>query len=242
MGKNSGIEWTDHTWNPWYGCQKVSPGCKHCYAERDMQRHGRDFNTVTRASTVFDAPLRWQDRAFVFTCSWSDFFIEKADEWRDEAWEIIRKTPHLTYQILTKRPDNIHSRLPEDWGEGYPNVWLGTSIESHAQRFRADELLRYKAAKHFLSMEPLLGPVDIQAYLIHDNGSPGDRIDWVIAGGESGSGFRNCKADWIRKIQLSCQLEGVPFFFKQWGGTSRIDGVWGGNELDGKTYEEMPSV
>src|SRR2546425_12201725 len=114
MGENTNISWTNHTWNPWQGCRKVSPGCKHCYAERLVEdRMGRDFKEIRRSSlTTFNTPLRWKEKAFVFTCSISDFFIEEADAWRDEAWEIIRQTPYLTYQILTKRPERIEEHLP----------------------------------------------------------------------------------------------------------------------------------
>lgn len=116
MGKNSGIEWTDHTWNPWQGCLKVSPGCKQCYMYRDKKRYGQDPMVVVRSKPgTFRKPLQWKQPAKVFTCSWSDFFIEQADNWIDDAWNIIRQTPHLTYQILTKRPENIKDRLPEDW-------------------------------------------------------------------------------------------------------------------------------
>ena len=113
MAENSKIQWTDHTWNPWQGCRKVSPGCLNCYMYRDKKRYGQDPATVVRSKPpTFNKPLKWHDPAKVFVCSWSDFFIEDADEWRDDAWEIMRRTPHLTYQILTKRPRNIKDRLP----------------------------------------------------------------------------------------------------------------------------------
>src|SRR3990167_4811557 len=124
MGRDSKISWTDSTWNPWIGCHKVSPGCAHCYAETLVEnRMGRKFSEIRRASpATFNAPLKWHrpmntfspsSPQYVFTCSISDFFIEEADAWRDEAWEIIRRTPHLTYQILTKRPERIAGDLPE---------------------------------------------------------------------------------------------------------------------------------
>src|SRR5215472_9745754 len=128
MGGATGIEWTDATWNPWMGCRKVSPACAHCYMFSDQRRYGHDPGVIRRSKTTFDAPLRWPtEEKLVFTCSWSDWFIEDADEWRPEAWEVIRQTPHLTYQILTKRPELIADRLPADWGRGWPNVWLGVS-------------------------------------------------------------------------------------------------------------------
>lgn len=162
MGENSTIQWTDKTWNPWHGCTKVSDGCKFCYMYRDKERYGQDPKTVLRSKTTFNAPLKWTDPAMVFTCSWSDWFITDADEWRPEAWDIIRKTPHLTYQILTKRPENIKERLPADWGKGYPNVWLGVSVENQkAAEDRIFELLSIRAAVRFLSVEPLLGPIKL---------------------------------------------------------------------------------
>src|SRR5437016_4306599 len=136
MGETTAISWTEHSWNPWRGCERVSPGCAHCYIFAAQQRYGQDPSGVTRTKTWGD-PLKWQrdtERARrterVFTCSWSDFFIEAADRWRPEAWSLIRRTPNLTYQILTKRPENVAVRLPEDWGQGYANVWLGVSVEN----------------------------------------------------------------------------------------------------------------
>ncbi|MGH2369611.1 MAG: DUF5131 family protein, partial [Chloroflexota bacterium] len=128
MGSTSSIEWTDATWNPWQGCTKVSPGCAHCYMYRDKARYGQDPTTVRRStSATFYRPLAWRAPQRVFTCSWSDFFHEDADAWRSEAWDVIRRTPHLTYQVLTKRPDRLPDCLPADWP--LPNVWLGTSVE-----------------------------------------------------------------------------------------------------------------
>ena len=116
MARNSGIDWTDHTWNPWQGCRKVSPGCANCYMYRDKRHFGQDPTTVVRSKpATFNAPLKWKDQARVFVCSWSDFFIEDADPWRGEVWQIMRQTPHLTYMLLTKRLENISARLPDDW-------------------------------------------------------------------------------------------------------------------------------
>jgi protein gp37 len=129
MGETTGIAWADRTWNPWHGCLKVSPGCKLCYMYREKKQYGQNPMLVQRSKTKFNEPLKWNSGR-VFTCSWSDFFIEEADAWRPEAWEIIRKTPQLTYQILTKRPERIAAHLPADWGDGYSNVWLGVSVES----------------------------------------------------------------------------------------------------------------
>lgn len=205
MGDITGIGWTQKTWNPWYGCTKISPGCKFCYMYRDMERYGRDPFTVTRSKTTFNAPLKWQDSALVFTCSWSDFFIESADAWRPEAWDIIRKTPHLTYQILTKRPELIADRLPSNWGDGYSNVQLGVSVESPNYFGRIAHLQRVSARLRFLSIEPLLAPV--APVPLHS-------IGWVIVGGESGSD-RTCNVEWITEVVDQCREARVPVFVKQ---------------------------
>lgn len=167
MGATTGIEWTDRTWNPWVGCRKVSDGCRNCYMFREMTRFGRLPTVVQRSKPgTFQAPLAWAKKgpAMVFTCSWSDFFIEQADEWRAEAWEIIRQTPNLTYQILTKRLENVLERLPADWGHGWPNVWLGASVENQTTaKLRISQLMQIPARVRFLSVEPLIGFVDLIA-------------------------------------------------------------------------------
>jgi len=229
MGRNSGIEWTDHTWNPWRGCIKVSAGCANCYMYREQRRWGKDpRQIVLAADRTFQAPLRWKEPARVFTCSWSDFFLEEADEWRPKAWEIIRQTPHLTYQILTKRPYAIRERLPADWGMGYENVWLGVSVELQNQTFRLDYLAGVPARVKFLSAEPLLGPLnlgrwlgEIESFIDYDGataiGGGFSSIDWVIVGGESGPGARPMSPNWAQEIRRQCSWAGVPYFFKQWG-------------------------
>lgn len=236
MGLNTSIEWTDSTWNPHYGCLKVSPGCKQCYMYRDMERYGRNPKVVTRAKpATFNAPLKWTEPQRVFTCSWSDFFIEQADDWRDEAWDIIRRTPHLTYQILTKRPEDIKDRLPDDWGDwGYPNVWLGVSIESPKYLWRLEALEDIRSIVRFISYEPALEYVDFSAY------SP--IVDWIISGGESGYQPRPANLDWFRQTRDDCQKYSVKFFHKQHGGSRKIDGVWGGRILDGRTWDEFPQT
>ena len=134
MGERTGIEWTDATWNPWRGCAKVSPGCAHCYMFREQIRYGRDPETVVRSKTTFGDPLKWAEPRVVFTCSWSDWFHEAADPWRDEAWDVIRRTPQHTYLVLTKRPERMEARIPWGaFGDPWPNVWLGVSVEN--QRF-----------------------------------------------------------------------------------------------------------
>lgn len=220
MGEQSHIGWTEATWNPWYGCTKISPGCKNCYMYREMERYGRDPFTVTRSKTTFAAPLKWKDPKMVFTCSWSDFFIESADAWRAEAWEIIRKTPHLTYQILTKRPELIADRLPKDWGEGYPNVWLGVSVESPEYEHRLVHLLAVRSAVYFASLEPLIAAIDLnrREFLIDKTRfkyTIGRYLDWVIVGGESGADRRECEVGWITAVVDQCREAKVPVFVKQ---------------------------
>jgi protein gp37 len=215
MADSSAIEWTDATWNPWMGCEKVSPGCAHCYMYREQRQYGSDPSVVRRSKTKFNDPLRWSDARLVFTCSWSDWFHPGADPWRDEAWQVIRATPHLTYQILTKRPELIPSRLPADWGDGYKNVWLGVSVENSRFTWRADELRKVPAVVRFISAEPLLGslfesagkrrPLELEA------------IDWLIVGGESGPGSRKLELEWALELMRACDERGVAFFMKQLG-------------------------
>lgn len=153
MGKQTAIAWTQKTWNPWQGCRKVSPGCKYCYMYRDKERYGQDPKTVIVSSPkTFFSPFGWKDPALVFTCSWSDWFISEADTWRPVAWDIIKSTPHLIYQILTKRPERILDALPADWGTGYPNVWLGVSVENQeTAQTRLPLLERIPAVLRFVS-------------------------------------------------------------------------------------------
>lgn len=208
MGKDSAIQWTDHTYNPWVGCRKVSAGCDNCYMYRDQRRYGHDPEVVHRTSpATFNAPLTWKAPGLVFTCSWSDWFIVEADAWRQEAWEIVRKTPHLTYQILTKRPSRAVARPSgQDWPR---NAWIGTSIENQAavDARRVESIMKIPAPIRFLSVEPLLGPVDLPLADIH----------WVIVGGESGPGARPMDIAWVRDIQSQCEVMGVPIFVKQMG-------------------------
>ncbi len=240
MGANSKIEWTDATWNPWTGCTKVSEACANCYMFDGMKRYGKDPTRVRRsAPPTFNLPLKKKrDGEFaiapgskVFTCSWSDFFHVDADAWRAEAWAIIRQRPDVTFQVLTKRIDRAAECLPSDWGEGYSNVWLGTTVENQewADK-RIPFLLQTPAAVRFLSSEPLLGDVDLTRWLYSDFdrycrddrfGIPldarRDKIDWVIVGGESGHRPRAMLAEWVRSIRDQCVMAGVSFFFKQWG-------------------------
>jgi protein gp37 len=225
MAQKSEIQWTNATWNPWHGCHKVSDGCKFCYMFRDKERYGQEPNVVLRSKSTFNDPLKWKEPKLVFTCSWSDWFIEEADEWRDEAWHIIKSTPHLTYQILTKRPENIKDRLPADWGKGYPNVWMGVSIENERNKNRLLTLHENKPSdavfKTFVSYEPALEHVEF-----HNDGLmlsyEFEGLDWLIVGGESGNEngkykYRPCELNWIRSIVGQCKDAKVPVFVKQMG-------------------------
>ncbi len=251
MSEKTGIEWTGATWNPWHGCHKISPGCKNCYMFREKKQYGQNPDVVVRSKTKFTDPLKWKEPRLIFTCSWSDWFIEEADAWRDEAWDIIRRTPQHTYQILTKRTDRMLSHIPL---VRLPNVWFGVSIESRAYLHRMEALKVLNASVRFLSLEPLLedlGALDLRG------------IDWVIVGGESGgSGVRFMQANWARSIRDQCEAAEVPFFFKQWGeylpdsqnhgmteeGRSLAQGWQGirvgkkaaGRLLDGREWNQMP--
>lgn len=220
MGKLSSIQWTDHTWNPWHGCHKVSAGCKFCYMYRDKERYGQDATKVMRSKTNFNQPLHWSMPAKVFTCSWSDWFIEEADMWRHEAWKVIKETPHLQYQILSKRPERMLDCLPPDWGEeGYPNVWLGISIENQdAMDTRMPLFFDVPARVKFISCEPLLGPIQIPI----DCNDGSTFFDWMIIGGESGNEtgkylYRPCELGWIKSLITQCTDAGCPVFVKQMG-------------------------
>ena len=235
MAENSKIEWTDNTWNPWQGCKKVSAGCQFCYMYRDKKRYGQEPSKVVRSKdATFNKPLKWNEPARVFTCSWSDFFILQAKEWVSDAWDIIRRTPHLTYLILTKRPENIATMLPADWGDGYANVWLGVSVENESYLHRVNALASVPAALRFVSYEPALSFVDWEFHMAKG------WIDWLISGGESGSG-RLAKLEWFENARDQCAEYGIPYFHKQHGGMYKIDGSWGGNKIDGKVYHQFPA-
>ncbi|MBI9046992.1 MAG: phage Gp37/Gp68 family protein [Anaerolineaceae bacterium] len=233
MAGRTSIEWANSTWNPWRGCTKISPGCKNCYMYRDQILFGnKSPNKVIRSDEyVFTSPLRWKKTGRVFTCSWSDFFIQEADEWRSEAWEIISRTPKLTYLLLTKRPENISSRLPDNWKNGWDNVWLGVSAENqHYFDIRVSHLLTLPAKVRFVSCEPLLETVTI---------GNKNKIDWVIVGGESGPNCRKMESQWVKKLRDECLTYKIPFFFKQWGGVNRKAK---GRLLDNRTWDEIPGI
>ncbi len=229
MGDNTKIEWADATVNFWQGCLKVSDGCKFCYMYRDFNRHGKDPRTVFKsAEQSFKKAFKWLEPKRIFTNSWSDFFIKEADEWREEAWDVIRNTPQHTWLILTKRPERILKCLPADWGKGYDNVWIGVSVENKkTAAFRIPLLYEVPARVRFLSVEPLLEEMDITPYLLLE--VPAGKktevfkpIHWVIVGGESGNDngefkYRPTSHKWMHGIVNQCQNYEVPVFVKQVG-------------------------
>lgn len=226
MGEKSNIQWTDATWNVARGCHKVDQDCKNCYMYRDSYSGTRyQPREVVKTKTVFTMPLRYRERRssvwlgapLIFTSSLTDFFIEEIDAYRDEAWDIIRKCPHLTFQILTKRPERIKQCLPDDWGNGWDNVWLGTSVGSPEGLKRIDYLADTPAETRFLSIEPLhqeIKPHEFELNIL--------QIDWVIIGGESGHEtgkykYRPCELDWIYNLVYYFRDIDIPVFIKQMG-------------------------
>ena len=261
MADETKIEWADSTWNPWIGCTKISAACDHCYAEEWAKRFGQVQWGGSPRKRTSDAnwrkPRKWNRDAaksgkphFVFCASLADVFDNQVPtEWRRDLWELIAETPHLTWLLLTKRPQNIARMLPNPgqhyprggpaWGEGWSNVWLGTTVENQEAADRnIPALLAVPAVKRFLSCEPLLGPIrlddvctgyyftnvlngaiwheDADGYT-HGRDNKGQRIDWVIAGGESGPNARPSHPDWFRSLRDQCAAADVPFLFKQWG-------------------------
>lgn len=242
MAEKSNIQWTDATWNVARGCSKVSPGCKYCYMMRDGEKFGYDGTKVERTKTVFNLPLKLNTPSRIFTCSLTDFFHPEIDSFRDDAWAIIRKCPQHTFQILTKRPQRINDCLPEDWGNGYPNVQLGVSIESEEYLYRADELrdLPY-LVKKYISMEPLLGPIDFKRYLFKQEYPI--EVDWVIVGGESGNDkgkwlYRPCEIWWMRNIVEACHGYDIPVFVKQMG--THLSKQLNMSDRHGSNIDEFP--
>ncbi|MCL4369642.1 MAG: phage Gp37/Gp68 family protein [Chloroflexi bacterium] len=236
MAARSSIEWTESTWNPLTGCTKISPGCKHCYAERMARRlkamgqpnYANGFQ-LTLHESALGLPLRWSKPQNVFVNSMSDLFHDGVPlEFIVQVFDVMRRAHRHRFQLLTKRShrlSEVHASLP--WPE---NVWMGVSVESREYSFRIDHLRSTPAAVRFLSLEPLLGPLpdlDLQG------------IDWVIVGGESGPGARPLDPAWAIDLRGQCQRWRVPFFFKQWGGTRRNRS---GRELEGRTWDEFPEV
>lgn len=221
------------TWNPFVGCRRVSPGCAHCYMFRDQAKYGHDPSQVRRTSDkTFYAPLHYKEPHVIFTCSWSDFFIEEGDDWRGEVWDVIRQTPQHTYQVLTKRPERIAQCLPPEWGEGWPHVWLGVTAENQkAADKRLPLLLETPASFHWVCAEPLLGALDLGDYL--------HGISWLITGAESGPQARPLNEDWVRSLRDQCNGAGVAFCYKQ----NMVNGIrLRSPRLDGRVWDEMPAL
>lgn len=242
MGAKTNIEWTDHTFNIAWGCIKASAGCDHCYAESLSRRFGYAWGSGAKRRIMSDVywqkPIHWNNHAqkmnrqeLVFCSSMTDVFLNDRtiDAERERLWPMIRQTPHLLWQILTKHPERIRANLPTDWGSGYHNVWLGVSVENNENRWRVDMLRDIPSRIHFLSVEPMLGPVDCDL----------QGIEWVICGGESGPNARPMEMQWARDLRDTCNRHGAAFFLKQLGGT--ID-KRGHNSaiLDGREYKAFP--
>lgn len=231
MSKDSKIEWTHHTFNPWWGCVKVSAGCKHCYAETWARRLGKDFwgaraERRELSPNYWKQPLAWDadaaalgTRARVFCASMADVFEDRRDldERRFNLWRLIESTPNLDWLLLTKRPENIHKLAP--WTTRWPiNIWLGTTAEN--QRWldrRLPHLIECRAKTLFLSCEPLLGAIDLSKWTQQRQPGRSAVVDWVIGGGESGHGSRPVNPDWLRSLRDQCNAQGIRFHFKQWG-------------------------
>lgn len=255
MGDKSAIEWTDATWNPVTGCSKVSPGCANCYAEALSLRYGwskQPWTPDNAAANVIlhperlDLPLRWRTPRRIFVNSMSDLFHERVpDAFIDSVFARMVDARQHTFQVLTKRPERMQAYVKDAWPHLpiYPHIWLGTSVENqHWADIRIGPLVGTPAAVHFLSCEPLLGPLDLQLEgrnYGRDYANWSECVDWVIAGGESGPHFRPVNPAWVQTLQLQCQIAGVPFLFKQWGGRTPKAG---GRLLDGREWNEYPEV
>jgi protein gp37 len=232
----SSIEWTELTWNPTTGCDKISQGCKNCYAERMAKRlHAMGVSKyenifkITEHTDSLKEPYKWKKRRVVFVNSMSDLFHESvSDEFILKVFNVMKDTEHI-YQILTKRVERLldfDKRVLK--GKWPHNVWMGVSVEDLRVVDRIDYLRKTKARVKFLSCEPLIGPLPKMNL---------KKIDWVIVGGESGPKSRIMEADWAIDIMEQCEKADVRFFFKQWGGTNKKKT---GREINGKTYDDMP--
>lgn len=296
MGENSTIQWCHHTMNPWIGCTKVSPACDNCYAEAWDKRYegGSHWGPKAERRRTSEAnwrqPIKWNKQAEesgqrlrVFCASLADVFDNAVpDEWRADLWDLIAATPHLDWLLLTKRPQNIAKMLPPivrvpgvlglpvpAWGNGWPNVWLGTTAENQTEaERRVPHLLNVPAVVRFLSCEPLLGEIRLNDLVqrVGDGGDfsinaltgdlfdsvngiidgayegPAPRINWVIAGGESGPNHRPCPTHCYRTIRDDCKEAGVPFLFKQYHGKNTSDIKLKGRLLDGVLHDEYPRI
>lgn len=236
MARKSQIEWTQSTWNPVTGCNKISPGCKHCYAERLSKRlkamgqaNYRNGFKLTLQPHMLELPLRWKRPQTIFVNSMSDLFHKDVPlEYIQQVFDVMKRAHWHRFQVLTKRADRLAELSAElEWPD---NIWMGVSIESQKYISRIDALRRTNAKVKFLSLEPLLGPLkDLDLTEIH----------WAIGGGESGYGARPIKENWVLDIRRQCEDFNVPFFFKQWGGFNKKKT---GRLLEGRTWDEMPRV
>ena len=247
MGENSAIEWTHHTFNPWWGCTRVSPGCEHCYAETFARRFGVTWGVQAERRMFGEKhwrePLKWNDRAAargerdrVFCASMADVFEDRPDLAlaRARLGRLIEQTRALDWLLLTKRPENM-LRLGAElgWRAEWPiNVWAGCTVEDQRRADqRIPELVKVPSAVRFLSCEPLLGPVELCGLAI-------DHVHWVIVGGESGPGARPMREEWALSLRDQCTRAGIAFHFKQWGGVLKKTT---GRLLEGVTWDEVPS-
>ncbi len=236
MAVNSSIEWTESTWNPVTGCNKISPGCKHCYAERmahRLQRMGQanyaNGFKLTMHEHVVELPLHWKKPQTIFVNSMSDLFHENVPlEFIRKVFDVMRRAHWHRFQILTKRSERL--RELSSLLTWTPNIWMGVSVENQEYTHRIDDLRATGAQVKFLSLEPLMGPLRKLNL---------KKIDWVIVGGESGPHARPMDETWVLDIRDQCDSANVPFFFKQWGGTNKKKA---GRLLEGKTWDEMPRL
>jgi len=236
MATNSLIEWTDATWNPVTGCSKISPGCKHCYAERMAnrlkamgQKNYRNGFEVTLQPQMLELPLHWKTPKRIFVNSMSDLFhVDVPLSYIKDVFDVMRRARWHQFQLLTKRAERIEELSPKlKW---QPNIWMGVSVENEEYLYRIDHLRKTGAHVKFLSLEPLLGPLPKMKLR---------GIDWAIVGGESGPCARPMNADWVTEIRDQCGNAGVAFFFKQWGGVQKKKG---GRALEGRTWDQMPAA
>ncbi len=254
MAERTAIEWTQSTWNPVTGCTKVSPGCAYCYAERITRRYGGKPFTPNQTEIKthperLQWPMKWKRPRMIFTCSMADLFHEAVPvSFIAEVISVMERTPQHVYQVLTKRPDRMAAFF-DDWGAPPPNVWIGVSAENQWWAdSRIPVILRIPAKVHFVSCEPLLGPMNLAKWL-----GP-DTLNWVIVGGESGGPAKRrlvetCSVarwkpkasalDWARQLREQCFTAGVAFFFKQWGGPRPTSA---GRVLEGDTWDGWPEV
>ena len=261
MGESTAISWTDHTFNPWWGCERVSPGCQNCYAEAFAKRTGHTVWGKQAERRFFgdkhwNEPIKWNAKAEaegvrrrVFCASMADVFEEREElePYRTRLYDLIEATSALDWQLLTKRPQNVTDMVPGHWlwREWPTNAWVGTTVEDQERaNLRVPTLLTIPAAIRFLSCEPLLGPVDLDGLWGYPGSADGDDldrwpIDWVIVGGESGPRHRPFDLDWARNLRRQCDRAQVPFFFKQVGGRTPTAG---GDALDGLRWKQFPTV